>query len=69
MRGGERNPQVALGLRCLVAGYLVHLSFLIDSGEEHAGWGIAAAAVLFAAGGIAFCIWAVLQYRKERKRS
>lgn len=69
MRSGERNPQVALCLRCLVAGYLVRLSYLIHSGEESARPGLTAAAILFAAGGIAFGVWAVWQYRKERKHS
>jgi uncharacterized protein HemX len=47
----------------------VILSYLIHSGEESARPGLTAAAILFAAGGIAFGVWAVWQYRKERKHS
>ncbi|MGN1024354.1 MAG: hypothetical protein ACI4OJ_12690 [Lachnospiraceae bacterium] len=42
---------------------------MIHSGEESASPGLTAAAILFAAGGIAFGVWAVWQYRKERKHS
>jgi hypothetical protein len=47
----------------------VILSYLIHSGEKSARPGLTAAAILFAAGGIAFGVWAVWQYRKERKHS
>lgn len=61
-----KNPMTALVLRIIVAGYLLYSAYQIWAGEEKSA-ALTAGAVILAAAGILFGIWAVVQYIRGQK--
>ena len=65
----KRNPSLGLGLRLIVAGYLLYIAYVQFKSlptTEHFALSLVFG-ILFTAVGIAFGIWAVLVYRKDTK--
>lgn len=65
----KKNPSLGLGLRLIVAGYLLYIAYIQFKNlptTEHFALSLVFG-ILFSAVGVAFGIWAVLIYRKDTK--